>query len=109
MPALLNASSVMMCPHGGQVQAITGNARTKVGGDFVLRASDSFLIADCPFALGPVPHPCVQVQWVATSARSRAIGDFTLTAESVGLCLAPDMTPQGTVLILTAEPRVEGV
>jgi hypothetical protein len=109
MPALLNTASVMMCPHGGTVQAISANTRTQVGGAYALRGSDAFLIAGCPFATPFGPHPCVQVQWVATSARSRAIGDFTLTAESVGLCLAPDMTPQGTVLILTAEPRVEGV
>jgi hypothetical protein len=108
MPALLNASSVMMCPHGGQVQAITGNARAKVGGDFALRASDSFLIAGCPFALGPVPHPCVQVQWVEPAARSQVGGDFTLTEASVGLCTAADQAVQGTVLIVLAQPRVAG-
>ncbi len=59
-----------------------------VGGDFLVRSSDTFLIAGCPFVVGIVPHPCVQVQWVQPAARSQVIGDFTLTEESVGLCIA---------------------
>jgi hypothetical protein len=99
----------MMCPHGGTVQAISANTRTRVGGAYALRGSDTFLIACCPFSTPAGPHPCMQVQWVAMAARSRAMGDFTLTQESVGLCLALDMTPQGTVLIIAAEPAVEGI
>jgi hypothetical protein len=51
----------------------------------------------------------VQVQWVQTALRSKAIGDFTLTEASVGLCVAPDQAPQGTVLIVSAQPQVSGV
>jgi len=109
MPGLLNLSSVMMCPHGGQVQAITTNMRTKAGGDFALRQSDTFVIAGCPFILGLVPHPCVQVQWVQPAARSQAISDFTLTEASVGLCVAADQAVQGTVLILATQPQVSGL
>lgn len=108
MGALLTSSSVLMCPHGGTVQAITSNARVKAAGDFVTRSSDTFTIAGCPFVLGLVYHPCVRVQWVQPAARSRAVGDFTLTEESVGLCLAADQAPQGTVLIAFTQPRVAG-
>jgi hypothetical protein len=108
MPALLTAASVMMCPHGGTVQAVTANSRAQAAGSFLLRASDTFLVAGCPFALGPVPHPCVQVQWVQPAAGSKAVGDFALTEASVGLCIAPDQAVQGTVLILAAQPRVAG-
>jgi hypothetical protein len=108
MPALLNASSVMMCPHGGQVQAITSNTTTKVGGDFALRASDSFLIAGCSFTLGTTPHPCVQVQWVESATRSKAGGDSTLTEASVGMCTAADQAVQGTVQIVFTQIRVAG-
>jgi hypothetical protein len=108
LPALLNASSLMMCPHGGQVQAITTNVRAKAGGDFALRASDTFLVVGCPFTLGLLYHPCVQVQWVQPAARSKAVDDFTLTEASVGLCVAADQAVQGTVLILLAQPRVAG-
>lgn len=108
MAGLLNISSVMMCPHGGMVSAITTNTRVQATGDFVLRSSDTFLIAGCPFVIGIVPHPCVQVQWVQPALRSQVISDFTLTEESVGLCVAPDMAVQGTVLILFTQPQVSG-
>ena len=109
MPSLLTADSMMMCPHGGQVQAISSNTRAQANGGFLLRASDTFVIAGCPFILGLVPHPCMQVQWVQPAARSQAMSDFTLTEASVGLCLAPDMAAQGTVLVTLPQPRVSGL
>ena len=110
MAALLTSSSVLMCPHGGTVSAVTSNAQVKAAGDFVLRQSDTFLVAGCPFTIPPgVPHPCVQVQWVQPSAQSQVIGDFVLTEESVGLCVAADLAVQGTVLILGTQPRASGL
>jgi hypothetical protein len=108
MPGLLNVSSVMMCPHGGQVQSITSNTQVQAVGDFVLRSSDTFLIAACPFFLGPDPHPCMTVQWVQPAARSQVSSDYTLTEASVGLCVAADQTPQGPVTIVATQPRVAG-
>jgi hypothetical protein len=108
MAGLLNASSLMMCPHGGTVQAITSNTRTQAAGDFVLRQSDTFQVAGCPFNVAGVPHPCVQVEWVQPAASSQVIGDFTLTEESLGLCIAADAAVQGTVLINLTQPRVAG-
>src|SRR4051812_45821108 len=109
MAGLLNTSSLMMCPHGGTVQATSTNTRAKAAGDFILRPSDVFLIAGCPFVAGVVPHPCVRVQWVVPAARVQAMGDFVLTEQSVGLCLAADAAPQGTVMIMFTQPRVSGV
>ncbi len=100
----------MMCPHGGTVQAIdeqharAGRRRVRC----CARPTRS-LIAGCPFVLGVVPHPCVQVQWVQPAARSKATGDFTLTEASVGLCVAADQAVQGTVLIVMAQPQVAGL
>jgi hypothetical protein len=108
MPGLLNLSSMLMCPHGGTVTMITSNTQVIAGGDLVVRSSDTFLIAGCPFILGLVPHPCVQVQWVQPAARSQALGDFTLTEDSVGLCVGADQAVQGTVLILLTQPQVAG-
>jgi hypothetical protein len=109
MPGLLNASSVMMCPHGGQVQAITSNTQVQAAGDFVLRSSDIFLIAGCPFLLALVPHPCLSIQWVQPAARSQVSGDYTLTEASVGLCVAGDQTPQGPVTVAVTQQRVAGL
>jgi len=109
MPDLLNASTMMMCPHGGTVQAITSNTRVKVGGDFALRQSDTFMIAGCPFFIGPTPHPCMQVQWIQPASRDQVLNDFALTQASVGLCLAADQAPQGPVSIVTTQPQVSGL
>jgi hypothetical protein len=108
MANLLTAASVMMCPHGGTVNAISSNTKVKAAGSYLLRSTDTFLIVGCPLNVAGAPHPCVQVQWVQTALKSKAIGDFNLTINSVGLCVAADQAVQGTVLINTAQPKVSG-
>ncbi len=109
MPALLNTSSVMMCPHGGMVSVVSSNTRVQAGGAPVLRASDTFIIAGCALSAATPPQPCVTVNWVQPDARSQVMGDFTLSEESVGLCTAANQAVQGTVLILFTQPQVSGV
>jgi hypothetical protein len=109
MGGLLNTASVLMCPHGGTVSAITSNTRVNAGGSPVVRASDTFIIAGCPFTLPPaVPSPCVSVQWISPDTRSQVMSDFTLSEASVGLCLAATQAPQGTVLITSTQEQVTG-
>ena len=102
-------SSMMMCPHGGTVQVISSNTKVKASGSYLLRSTDTFTIVGCPFVLGTPPHPCIQVQWVQSSLKSKAVRDFTLTASSVGLCVAADQAVQGTVLIQTTQSKVSGL
>ena len=59
----------------------------KAGGDFILRSSDTFTIAGCPFTIGTSPHPCVQVKWVVSDQRSKAVSDFTLGSHGC-FCIA---------------------
>jgi hypothetical protein len=108
MAGLLTTSSIMQCPHGGMVNVISSDTRVQAVSNFVLRSSDTFTIAACPFNPGP-PHPCVRVQWVQPSLKSQVMGDFTLTEESVGLCVAADMAVQGTVLINFTQAQVSGL
>jgi hypothetical protein len=108
MPNLLTTASVLMCPHGASVMATTTNDKTKAAGDFILRASDAFSIAGCPFIVGVVPHPCVQVRWVQPAAQVKVLDDFVLAEASVGLCVAADQAVQGTVLINSTQPKVSG-
>lgn len=109
MANLLNASSLMMCPHGGTVSTISANTKAKAGGDYVLRSSDTFTIAGCTLNISGTPHPCVQVQWVQSALKSKAVGDFTLTDQSVGLCVAANQAVQGTVLINFTQLNVSGL
>ncbi len=108
MAGLLTTSSIMQCPHGGMVNVISSDTRVQAVSSFVLRSSDTFTIAGCPFNL-VTPHPCVQVQWVQPSLKSQVMGDFTLTEESLGLCVAADMAVQGTVLINFTQAQVSGL
>jgi hypothetical protein len=109
MPAyLLNRASVLMCPHGGTVQVITGNARAKAGGDFIVRSGDTFTIVGCPFMVSSNPHPCVRVQWTTHALRSKVTGNHPLTHASMGLCLAADNATQGAVIINTVQQWVRG-
>jgi Na+/phosphate symporter len=108
MANLLTAASVMMCPHGGTVNAISSNTKAKAAGSYLLRSTDTFTIVGCSLNVAAALHPCVQVQWVQTALKSKAIGDFHLTMNSVGLCVAADQAVQGTVLINTAQPKVSG-
>lgn len=108
MAALLTSASIMMCPHGGTVTAIPGQSSVTAESP-VLRGSDTCIIAGCPFNIAGVPNPCVTVQWISTSTRVQAGGDFVLDESSVGLCLAATQAPQGTVLILYTQPSAGGL
>ncbi|MGH7841780.1 MAG: hypothetical protein ACREQD_03905 [Candidatus Binataceae bacterium] len=109
MPALLNTSSIMMCPHGGLVTAISSNTRVQAAGGPVLRSSDTFIIAGCALSAATPPQPCVTVNWVQPDTQSQVMGDFTLSEASVGLCVAANQAVQGTVLITFTQPRVSGL
>jgi hypothetical protein len=50
----------------------------------------------------------VRVQWVQTALRSKVVQDFALTEASVGLCLAADGAPQGTVLVNSTQAQASG-
>ena len=108
MSGLLTTASVLMCPHGGTVNAVSSNTRVNAAGAPAVRTSDTFLIAGCAFSTPAGPHPCVQVQWVSQDLRSQVMGDFTLSESSVGLCVAADQAPQVTVIISMTQPKVSG-
>jgi len=108
MAGLLTTSSIMQCPHGGMVNVISSDTRVQAVSNFVLRSSDTFTIAGCSFNPGTA-HPCVRVQWVQPSLKSQVTGDFTLTEESVGFCVAADMAVQGIVLINFTQEQGSGL
>ena len=109
MGALLTTASTLQCPHGGSVVPVTSNATTQVSGVFAITAADTLTIAGCPFTIGPNPHPCTTVQWVSTETKSTVGGNPTLGEDSVGLCVAADQAPQGTVMITAGQSKVSGL
>jgi hypothetical protein len=110
MSQFLTTDSVMQCPHGGVVTAITTNTVAQAGGAYVVRSSDTFMIAGCLFTLpSGTPHPCMTVQWVVSAVMNQVLNDSVLTEDSVGMCLAADQTPQGPVMVSFTQAEVSGV
>jgi hypothetical protein len=109
MPGFLTAASLMMCPHGGTIQATPSSANVMAGGSPMLTAGDTFIVAGCPFNIAGAPQPCVSVQWVQPAAQSTRGGNPTLTLASVGLCVAATQAPQGPVTISSTQAMVSGL
>jgi hypothetical protein len=108
MSGMLTTASVLMCPHGGTVQAIPSSTAVQFGGAPAVTASDTFMVAGCPFMIGPVPSPCLTVQWISPAMQSQVGSNPALTEASVGLCLAATQAPQGPVIVNTTQPQVSG-
>jgi hypothetical protein len=90
----LTMASTMICPHGGRITAVASSAPTASGGPPRLRASDTFIIAGCPFIMGGMPSPCMSVQWMSGPTDP-------LDRRSVGLCFSAAHVPQGPVVIVS--------
>jgi hypothetical protein len=103
---LFQVGAVAMCPHGGQVTAISADARVLASGTPVTLMSDQFMVAGCAFMVGPVPQPCLKVLWTTPTVRTLVNGQPAITALSVGLCIAANGAPNGPVVVATTQPRV---
>ena len=109
MGNLLNTSSVLMCPHGGTVMIVSSNTQVMAAGAPLVTASDTFTISGCTFSIGTTPHPCVEVQWDTPDDSSQIDGDFTLSEDSVGMCVAADEAVQGAVKVDSTQEKVSGL
>lgn len=108
MPAfLVQNGATIMCPHGGVIQAIPGggNVRVRMSGQFIMLATDSFLVTGCP-----LPQPCFSVQWTAgLASRVRVQGQPALLQNGQGICLNVAQVPTGPPVIAATQTRVRGV
>ena len=106
----ITINSTLQCPHGGSVQIISANIRTKAEGAFMATANDTFTITGCPFQLpGPTPSPCVTVQWIVPDTRVKVNGSPTISQSSVGLCLSAAQLPQGPVMIANTQQKMSSM
>jgi hypothetical protein len=101
---LLTAASTLQCPHGGTVVITPGSPRSSAGGAPMVTTGDVFTVVGCVFTLpGPVPSPCVTVQWIIGNPRLSSPSGQALDMSSVGICLAATGAPQGPVVIQSAQ------
>lgn len=109
MPAVLQLGCTIQCPHGGMVSAIPTNTKVKVGGAFALLASDTYLVAGCPFMVGPKPQPCLTVEWQMPATMFKIDGKQVLLETSIGICKSPEGAPQGVAIVNGAQAKVKGI
>lgn len=103
---ITHASNVTMCPHGGQVQDLPTTPRVLLLGLPAALMPDQFIIAGCAFMIGPMPSPCIKVQWLVPAARVTSMGKPLLIQSSVGVCQAATQAPQGAPIIASNQTRV---
>lgn len=106
---LFHVGATAMCPHAGQVQVISSNTRVLVNGMPAATLGDTYLVAGCPFTVGPKYQPCVKVQWMVPSARILINGQPAILQTSTGLCQSPEQIPQGPPQIVATQTRVSGL
>jgi hypothetical protein len=102
---LYNVGAVAMCPHGGQVTAISTDGRVTVSGMPVALMTDQFIVAGCTFATAAGPQNCIKVVWTNPTVRTLIMGQPALTALSVGVCIAVNGVPNGPATVVTTQPR----
>ena len=105
---LLHVGATVMCPHGGQVTIIPAGARVLLGGQPAATLGDTYLIAGCPFTVGPKPQPCVKVQWLVPATRVMVNGQPAILQTSTGLCLSAEQIPQGPPNVVVTQVRAQG-
>lgn len=104
---LFHVGAQAMCPHGGQVTAITANTRVLVSGQPVTVLSDNYLIAGCAFTVPAAkPQPCVKVQWLVAATRVLVNGQPPILNTSQGLCQSAEQIPAGPPIVTTTQVRV---
>jgi hypothetical protein len=105
----LTTASTLTCPHGGKVTITPTGPRASADRAPMATTADLFAIAGCAFALpGPVPSPCVRVQWIIPGMKVSSGGGRALYTDSVGQCVAATGAPQGPVTVLMTQSKVSG-
>ena len=106
---LLAVNSTLLCPHGGQITAVTTNNRVLLGGQPAVAQPDAFAVAGCAFIIPPsTPHPCVLAKWLVVATRVTINHKPAILQDSTALCQAADQAPQGPPNVVVNQMRVKG-
>jgi hypothetical protein len=107
--SLVHVGAAAICPHAGQISIVSTNTRVLLGGQPAATASDTYMVAGCPFTLPvPKPQPCMSVRWLVPALRVRVNGQPAILQTSAGLCQSAEQIPQGPPSVVAVQPRVQG-
>jgi hypothetical protein len=109
MPSILTIQNQIQCPHGGQAILVTTNSAFLVDDSPALLESDLHVIAGCPFTVGTVYMPCVEIEWSGGAEMLTVDGVGVLLETSIGLCNNAAGAPQGVAIIMDAAPEVDAI
>lgn len=101
---LLNATTQVLCSHGGQAKPTVPNPRVRVAGQPSVTQGPPYVVAGCP--LPPVAGgPCVVANWVVAATRVKVMGMPVLLVDSQAVCV-PTGVP---VTAIPGQFRVRGM
>ena len=103
---MLDAATVILCPHGGQVKVAPSVTRARLGGRPPLLSRDRATVVGCGFNVSGSPSPCLTVQWSLAATRVEVDGGAPLLSSSIGICKNAAGAPQGPVKISGYQTRV---
>jgi hypothetical protein len=100
---LLDATSQLICAHGGQAQPTAPAPRVKVSGQAIVTQTTTQSVVGCGLTGTPNP-PCATAQWVSAAARVTSSSQPVLLQDSQSQCV-----PTGTPLtVMVTQVRVKG-
>jgi hypothetical protein len=109
MPSILTIENQIECPHGGQAILETTNEAFLVDDSPALLESDLHVIVGCPFTVGVVYMPCVEIEWSGGAEMLTVDGVGVLLETSIGMCNNASGAPQGVALIMDSNPEVDAI
>ncbi len=56
--------------------------------------------------IGTKPSPCLQIRWSAGAVKLKAEARPSCSRAASGTCYSPESAPQGTAIVVQAEPKV---
>ena len=105
---LVSTGATVMCPHGGQANALPAQSRVLVDGSPAATEADVYTVTGCTLTADAIPHPCTTIRWTGPSARIRINGSPALLQDSTALCLTAVQAPQGPPNITVVQQRAVG-
>jgi hypothetical protein len=105
--SLLDANTVIGCPHGGRVTAATApSGGARIADAAVATAAHSYIVTGCPHTVNGVPSPCVTVRWTAAGTGITVDGAPVLLDTSAADCFSAAFVPQGPPVVQAAQRKV---
>ncbi|SOD88990.1 hypothetical protein [Streptomyces sp. Ag109_G2-15] len=105
--SLLDAGTVIGCPHGGRATpATTSSGGVRIAGAAVATAAHTYVVTGCPHTLDGVRSPCVAVRWTADTTGVTVDGAPVLLDTSAAQCFSAALVPQGPPVVQAAQRKV---